>query len=322
MNWIVSVLLAFVVSGAVFAVGTAFKKSSEPGLRNQGRIMVPAAVLLLALWVGGHTIRAAVKQVPAGHIGVVYEFGEIVDQTDAGLQVVPPWRSLRVASTQVQRQRFENVSSFSKETQDVIMTVTLNYQVNPDAIQRLYREVGPNWNERLIEPRVSNFLKEETVKYESVDVAPNREKIRSAIRERLATELQGFSVRVVDFLIDNIEFRPEFKQAIEQKQIATQDALREQERIKQKQAEAQQAIEASRGESEAVKIRAAADAEAVKLRADAQATGNRLLAASLTPEVLQFQAIDKLSDNIQIALIPSGQGLLIDPSTILGTTRP
>ncbi|MFN0096065.1 MAG: SPFH domain-containing protein [Dehalococcoidia bacterium] len=317
MNWIVSMLLAFVVCGIVFAVGRAMRSSEEPALRAQSRIVIPAAFVLLVLWVGGHTIGASVKQIPAGHVGVVYEFGAIVDQTASGLQVIPPWRSVKAASTQVQRQRFDGMSSFSRETQDVIMSVTLNYQVDPDAIQRLYREVGPNWNERLIESRVSNFLKEETVKYESVEVAPNREQIRSAVRGKLATELQGFSVRVIDFLIDNIEFRPEFKQAIEQKQIATQDALREQERIKQKQAEAQQGIEAARGEAESVKLRAAGDAEATKIRADAQASANRALAASLTPEVLQFTAIDRLADNIQIALIPSGQGLIIDPSTIL-----
>lgn len=317
MQWIVSVALSVIVFGILLSLGRELRKNANPEVRVQGRVLVPAAFLLLLLWAGGHTVWAAVKQVPAGHVGVVYEFGEIVDQTGAGLQLVPPWRSLRVASVQVQRQQFAGIAAFSKETQDVFLTVTLNYQVDPEAVQGLYREVGPNWNERLIESRVSNFLKEETVKFESVDVAPNREVIRFAVRARLAAELAGFSVKVVDFLVDNIDFSPEFKAAIEQKQIATQDALREQERIKQKQAEAAQAVEEARGQADSVKVRAAGDAEATKLRADAQASANRAIGLSLTPDVLQFFAIDRLADNIQIALIPSGQGLILDPATIL-----
>jgi len=42
-----------------------------------------------------------------------------------------------------------------------------------------------------------------------------------------------------------------------------------------------------------------------------------LLSESLTAEVIQFQALQKLADNIQIALLPSGQGLIIDPATLL-----
>jgi len=54
--------------------------------------------------------------------------------------------------------------------------------------------------------------------------------------------------------------------------------------------------------------------------AEAQAEANRLLAESLTPALIQFQALQKLADNVQIALLPAGQGIIIDPSTILKTT--
>ena len=53
----------------------------------------------------------------------------------------------------------------------------------------------------------------------SVAVAPNREQIRRAVQNELDRQLAGFSIDVVDLLIDNIDFRPEFKAAIERKQI-------------------------------------------------------------------------------------------------------
>jgi hypothetical protein len=41
-------------------------------------------------------------------------------------------------------------------------------------------------------------------------------------------------------------------------------------------------------------------------------------AIHITPAVIQFQAHQKLGDNVQIALLPAGQGIIIDPTTLLG----
>jgi len=92
-------------------------------------------------------------------------------------------------------------------------------------VQQLYRTVGLNFFNVLVESRVIQNFKDETVKYKSVEIAPNRESIRKAVRERLEKELSPFSIEVVDLLLDNIDFNPEFKKAIEDKQIATQRAL-------------------------------------------------------------------------------------------------
>lgn len=308
MPWIVSLFAAVLICGGVFFFARLARKGAADGTpeRLRASIIMVAAAIVFVVWVGGHTTLAAVKPVEAGHILVVYEFGEIVGQREEGLQFIAPWQTTRSESIQVQRHRFEDITGFSKETQDVFITATINYSVSPSAVQNLYRTVGTAWFDRLIEPRVVNFLKEETVKYPSVDVAPNREQIRAAVREKLKAELQPYSITVDDLLIDNMDFRPEFKQAIEQKQIATQDALREQEKVKQRQFEAEQQVETAKGE-----------AESTRVRAQGQAAANKLLAESLSPEVIQFQAIQTLGDNIQIALIPSGQGVILDPTTLL-----
>lgn len=52
--------------------------------------------------------------------------------------------------------------------------------------------------------------------------------------------------------------------------------------------------------------------------ATAQAEANRTIAESLTPMLIQFQALQKLADNVKIVFMPSGQGLIIDPATLLG----
>jgi regulator of protease activity HflC (stomatin/prohibitin superfamily) len=309
MAWVVSLFLAVLICGAVFLVGRAARAGAAAGSpeRFRGAVAMVAAGVLFVVWAGLHTVIASVKPIEAGHVGVVYQFGEIVGQKGEGLQFIAPWQSMKTESVQVQRHKFTDINAFSQETQDVFVVATVNYSVSPSAVQKLYREVGTNWFDVLIEPRVLNFFKEETVKYQTVDVGPNREAIRRAVQTRLSNELSPYSIQINDLLIDNIDFRPEFKQAIEDKQITTQNALAAQEKVKQKEFEAQQNVATAKGE-----------ADAIRERANGQADANKALAASLTPEVIQFQALEKLADNVQIALIPSGQGIILDPSTFLG----
>ena len=310
MSWVISMFLAVAICGGVFFLARLARGAASEGSveRLRASVIMVGAAVLFAVWVGLHTLGASLKTVEAGHVVVVYQFGEIVGQKSEGLQFIAPWQAVKTESVQVQRHRFDNISAFSKETQDVLITATVNYSVSPNAVQNLYREVGTAWFDRLIEPRLINFLKEETVQYSTVELAPNREKIRANVKAKLTAELAPFSITVNDLLFDNVDFRPEFKQAIEQKQIATQDALREQEKVKQSQFQAEQVVEAAKGQ-----------AESTRVLAEGQAKANKLLAESLSPQVIQFQAIQKLGDKIQIALIPSGQGIIIDPATLLGT---
>ena len=297
MGWFM--LTGLMVLVAVLCFIVAWRMPSLRAWLYMGSIGVVLVWLVI-------TTALCVHQIGAGHVGVVYQFGDIVGQRSAGLQLVFPWQGIRVESIQVQRYKFENLAAFSQETQDIFSSVTLNYSVSPEAIQALYRDVGPDWFTRLIEPRVHNYFKEATVRYKSVEMAPNRENLRLIVKDKLTEDLAQFSITVHDFLIDNVDFRPEFKQAIEAKMIATQDALREQERVAQIRNVAQQKIEEAKGE-----------AESIKIKAQGQADANRLLAESLTAEVIQFAAVQKLGDKIQVVILPSGQGIIIDPSTFL-----
>jgi prohibitin 2 len=184
----------------------------------------------------------------------------------------------------------------SVETQPVYAVVTLNYRVSETAIQNLYSEVGAEFFDKVVAPRVFQVFKNETVKYRSVAVAPNRELIRREVQEELDGQLEDFSIDVVDFLINDLEFPKAFTEAIERKQVATQDALAAEQRVAQSKAEAQQEIERARG----------------------QAQAQRLRANSLTDRNIQFEVLQIFKENPpQIVFLPAGGGTLIDPSTFL-----
>jgi regulator of protease activity HflC (stomatin/prohibitin superfamily) len=257
------------------------------------------------LW-GVLTVFASFQEVSSGHLGVVKNFGNITGQINPGFHVITPWSTVTIQSTQVGRIKYDKIEAFSKETQNVYIAATLNSAVSPDAIQNLMRTVGPDYQQKLIDARVLNYTKEESVKYSATDVAPNREVIRTAVRERLKTDLAPYSITVIDFLIDNISFDPAFEQSILDKQVATQEAQKAQAQVAQKTAEAQQAVETAKGAAEANRQTAAGDADAITTRANAQAAANAKIAASLTSLLIQQEGIDKLNPAVKVIVVPAG----------------
>ncbi len=325
MAWIIlTTIVLILLAGCVFASGAIKRVKDHPDF---GRIppVAPwiASGVIAVVW-ALMTILFSVHQVGAGHVGVVYTFGSITGQRSSGLQVTAPWQSLTSANVQLQTLCFlkdhskcpdgatpvgDGLDSFSKETQNVFIDAIVNVEVQPGDVQGLYRGVGPNYINKLIPGRIAQIFKDETVKYAAVDLAPNREIIRHNVEQALTTALATYSIKVDALLIDNISFEPAFEAAITDKQVAAQEALKQQQLVAAHKSQADQATEDARGQ-----------AESIKVVADGQAAANTALAASLTPALIQFQALQKLGPDVKIALIPSGQGIIIDPSSLLGKT--
>ena len=311
MLWIIAMGIffpAFIITTLIFTKAFLWKTETSSQTDDRQlvlRVMGAISAALVAIMVAT-TFFSSFHTVPAGHVGVVYEFGAIVNQTTDGPVWTTPWQNLKRADNRVQKITFEEIAAASKETQDVTYVVTLNYRVSPDAVQSLYRNVGANYFEILVPSRLQQILKDESVQYPAIEITQKRDEIREAVTSRLASELAPYSVTIVSLQIDNINYSPEFNSAIERKQVATQAALEAEETVRKTEAEARQAIERARGEGESVLIRAQSEAEA-----------NRILSESITPELLQRQAIDKLNPNVSVIMLPSSEGIIIDPGSLI-----
>ncbi|MEX2230419.1 MAG: prohibitin family protein [Dehalococcoidia bacterium] len=315
MLWVILIFVIGVV-GLVSLITAISSRGS--GERRVGALAAVAVCALLSVVLTG---MFSVHVVQAGEVGVVRTFGSITGQVDEGFKVTWPWQDVAKWNIRLQTvvpdsqcgDGSENcLNAFSSESQDVFIGAVVNLRVDPRDVQELARTVGGNYVERLVLPRLSQIVKDTTVQYRSVDIAPNRERIRQAVRERLGAELAVNSIKVEDLLITNIDFRPEFKAAIEAKVKAEQDALTEENKVSIARAQAEQRAAEALG-----------NANKLRIEAQGQADANRLINDSLTPLLIQFQAVQKLADNVQIALIPSGNGIIIDPATLLaGAVQP
>ena len=310
MFWIfIAIVWVIVVGVGVFLVFHSYPdpdrinaKRHAYRLQGLGAIGVASAIFLLA------TVFFSFAQVNTGHVGVVRTFGRISGQIDPGVSLIAPWQTYDSVNVQVQKQTFENLTAFSAETQNAYITTTINYSVAPQDARGLIARVGTDWFDRLVPNNLNQAFKDEVVKFQAVEIAPNRETIRSAVLRALRSRLAPYSIRVNDLNIDNIAFSKQFEQAIEAKQEATQAALRAKAQVQQAQFEAQSRVAKAKGE-----------ADANVTVAEGQAEANRKLNASLSPNVLQYIAIQKLSPLLRIAVLPAGSNSLIDPTKLLQT---
>lgn len=306
MGYLITAVLIAVIGGFVYWAGQSIaSRFRDDDDVHVGGIIRSVALTVTLVIVALVTFWNMAYQVSAGHTGIVYSFGAIVDQKGEGLQWVLPWRDVVSASVQVQGHKFDKLDSFSSETQDVFVAATINIQVLPKDIQNLYREVGKNYFDVLVRPRVLQAFKDETVKYASVKIAPNREGIRKEVRERLTRELQAHSIAVQDLLIDNISFSPKFQHAIEEKQAQSQLALAEREKIAGEKAKADQAVETAKGRAASVLLEAEKQAEAIAK-----------LNASITPAYVQYLFASKLAPNVSVMMVPSGQQFIMGPDML------
>lgn len=301
MLWIIlTIVLLIVITGGVLLAKSG---DSDAGI---GAVVAAVAFVIWLILTGLMSIRS----VDAGEVGIVRQFGAIVGQQSEGVNFIAPWQSMDTVSIRTERHTFgsieDPITAASSETQDVFVIATINYSVSSGQVQDLIRDVGTNWFDVLVPTRVNQYIKQETAKYETAEIIPSRETIRQAVLTRLRNDLgENYSITVSDFLLDNISFSPAYTAAIEEKQVATEQALREQE-----------VTESIREQAEQERVRAQGQADAVEIAAQGQADANALLADSLTPEVIQWQAIQRLNDNVTIMLVPD-TNFILDPSTIL-----
>ena len=248
---------------------------------------------------------ASTNSIQAGHIGLVRTFGNYTGQQGAGLNFKAPWQSVDEVNGRVQKATIsmtggKNGSAVSKETQPVYAEVTLNYQIELDKARQLYSNVGADYYHAVIEPRVQQAVKAITVKYTTAEIAPNREEIRDQAKATLTKQLEPYGITVNDLLIKNLDFSDAFLAAIEDKQVAGQEALAAEARVATTKAEAESVIAKAKGEAEAARLNG--------------------IALRNNPESLQKLAIDKLNPNVQVIMVPSGSNMIL-PQSVFGSGK-
>lgn len=165
--------------------------------------------------------------------------------------------------------------------------VNFGYELQPQEAPSIYVRYGPDI-ERITHGYIHSVVRDAITRTASQFGADQilggqRAKFEDASKAevRRTLEPQGFLVRNFSFIG---EIRPPqaIANAITAKIEAQQQAVQAQNKIVQAKAEADQAVARARGE-----------AQAILVQAEAQAKANKIIAASLTPELVQAKQIEK-----------------------------
>ncbi len=148
-----------------------------------------------------------------------------------------------------------------------------------------------------------------------------RDELVKRINETMQVKLEENGLVLVDFVLRNITFSPEYSASVEQKQIAEQQAQQAKLVVEQKKQEAEQARQVAEGRADAAVIEAQGRADARVIEAQAEAEALDLVARVLreNPSLLNYQYITKLSPTIQTLLLPSNAPFIL-PSTVFPNT--
>ena len=148
-------------------------------------------------------------------------------------------------------------------------------------------------------------------------VSSKRVEMEQKITDELTNKMGENNLVMVDFILRDIHFTDQYAAAVEQKQIAEQNALQAQFVVQQKKQEAEQARQTAKAQADAVVIAAQGEAQSIEIRAKAQAAAWAALAAVLRdhPEMLTYEYIQKIAPNLQVIYLPSGTPLLLPSVT-------
>jgi prohibitin 2 len=202
------------------------------------------------------------ETVDTGNRGVETRFGEVVSESlPEGFYTYNPFTSEIIEmDTRVQRvDGSEN--TYTKDVQLAKLNFTVNFNLKRDKVHIVYREVGRDWQEKLVAPVVNGAVKSAIGKWDAVELIANRDKATSAIREALTRELDQKNVTVVGLEITDISFQPAFEKSVEDKVKAVQEAIRAQNETVRIKEEANQRVITAKAEAEAIRIRGEALAQ-------------------------------------------------------------
>lgn len=207
-------------------------------------------ILVVSLIFGGFFI------VPAGHKGVIFNsFSGIKPITyEEGLHFKLPFFEHPTKFEVRTRVYNEDASAASKDLQIVSTKVALNYHLNKEEVYNLFKNIGVDYESRIINPSIQEVVKSITAKHIAEELITKREFVKEEIKLALKERLSAYYVIVDDMSITNFDFSAEFNKAIESKVSAEQNALREQNNLKVVEFQAQQKVAEARGQAEAIKI--------------------------------------------------------------------
>lgn len=253
------------------------------------RNIIMAIITLFAVIV----LTSSFTIIHSGEVGIRVRFGKVVNKsTHEGVNLKIPFiERIERMNIRVQKSEVKTTSS-SKDLQEVDMSLAVNYRIDNKKAVNLFKTVGVNYREVILEPAIQESIKATTSKYTAEELITKRSEVSGKSMEELSKKVAKYGLTVSDFNITNFSFSQEFDRAIEEKQVAEQKVLTAKQELEKEKIEAEKKV----------------------VKAEAEKKANELKERSLTDNIIREKFIEKWD-----GVLPkvSGSNSILDISGML-----
>ncbi len=233
--------------------------------------------------------------------------------------------TMSIASYEGDIQGDDSIAARTADGQEIFVDASVIYAVNPENVVQVHIEWQDRYGDELVRPQSRGIIRDAVSQFGVEEVySSKRLDLIQMVTEGMTEKFADNGLILVDFVLRNITFSPEYAASVEQKQIAEQQAQQAKFIVEQRKQEAEQARQVAQGTADAAVIRAKGDAEARIIAAEAEAKALDLLAQALKdkPELLTYQYINKLSPNVSVMFLPSDSPFLFPlPDAVTGVNQ-
>ena len=190
---------------------------------KQKKLIAIVVAVLVAI-----TLFTSVRTIGTGEIGVVTQYGKVSGrELTEGLSFVMPWglNNVAVYDVKVQKEAVQ-ASAASKDLQDVTSEIVLNYNLERGSVSRIHQTVGVQYVDRIVIPAINEVFKAASAEYTASELITERSKLKASAQKTLSDRLSPYGIKVSQLSIVDFKFSASFGKAIEEKQVAQQNAER------------------------------------------------------------------------------------------------
>ena len=198
---------------------------------------------------------ASITTVPTGYVGVKTRFGQVQDDViQEGFNLKAPFIE-SIVKIDCRTQKYEIATeASSKDLQKISnLKVVVNYNVDKNNANNLYKEVGKDYQTVLIEPAILESIKQGISQYTAEETITKRSEVADVIINLLKNKLENKGVTVTALNITDLSFSEEFDTAVEQKQIVEQETQKAQYELEKAKVENEKKIENAKADAEVMR---------------------------------------------------------------------